>query len=63
MVQSGAVSFPYLPSAMNLSLEASILKHFCDLEDPRIERTKQHLLGDIIAIAILAVNAYIFHAA
>lgn len=33
----------------------TILKHFSTLEDPRIDRTKQHLLGDIIAIAILAV--------
>lgn len=33
----------------------TILKHFSGLEDPRIERTKQHLLIDIVAIAILAV--------
>lgn len=40
---------------MTPSLDDTILKYFCDLSDPRIERTKQHLLGDIIAIAILAV--------
>lgn len=33
----------------------SILTHFALLEDPRIERTKEHLLLDIIAIAICAV--------
>ncbi len=33
----------------------TILEHFKDLEDPRIERTKKHLLLDIIALAICAV--------
>jgi hypothetical protein len=37
------------------SFDDTILKHFSTLEDPRIDRTKQHLLGDIVAIAILAV--------
>jgi predicted transposase YbfD/YdcC len=40
---------------MTPSLDDTILKHFSSLEDPRIERTKQHLLVDIVAIAILAV--------
>ena len=40
---------------MTPSLDDTILKHFSTLSDPRIDRTKQHLLGDIIAIAILAV--------
>lgn len=40
---------------MSLTLESSIFKHFCQLEDPRVERTKQHQLIDIVAIAILAV--------
>jgi hypothetical protein len=40
---------------MNLSLESSVLKHFGDLEDPRIERTKHHPLISIVTIAILAV--------
>jgi len=31
--------------------------HFADLEDPRIERTKKHLLSDIISLAICAVIA------
>lgn len=37
------------------SFDDTILKYFSRLEDPRIERTKQHLLIDIIALAILAV--------
>ena len=36
-------------------LKNSFLNHFQDLKDPRIERTKDHLLIDIIAISILAV--------
>ena len=42
-----------LPS-MNL-LNTSFLEHFANLNDPRIERSKAHLLKDIIAIAILAI--------
>ena len=42
-----------LPS-MNI-LNASFLEHFAKLKDPRIERSKEHLLKDIIAIAILAI--------
>jgi hypothetical protein len=42
-----------LPS-MNI-LNTSFLEHFANLKDPRIERSKEHLLKDIIAIAILAV--------
>jgi predicted transposase YbfD/YdcC len=34
---------------------ASIAGHFADLEDPRVDRTKQHLLLDIVVIAICAV--------
>jgi hypothetical protein len=40
--------------SMNI-LNASFLEHFANLNDPRIERSKEHLLKDIIAIAILAV--------
>jgi hypothetical protein len=32
-----------------------LLEHFEDLEDPRIERCKEHLLIDIVTIAICAV--------
>lgn len=40
---------------MTANLDDTILKYFSNLEDPRIERTKQHQLLDIVAIAILAV--------
>lgn len=40
---------------MTANLDNTILKYFSNLEDPRIERTKQHQLLDIVAIAILAV--------
>jgi len=36
-------------------LNVSFLNHFEPLTDPRIERSKEHLLIDIVAIAILAV--------
>jgi hypothetical protein len=39
---------------MNL-LNTSFLDYFANLKDPRIERSKEHLLKDIIAIAILAI--------
>jgi predicted transposase YbfD/YdcC len=42
-------------AVMSPRFEDTILKHFSGIEDPRIDRTKQHLLKDIIAIAILAV--------
>lgn len=40
---------------MNLSIESSLIQHFAALDDPRVDRSKQHLLIDIMAIAILAV--------
>ena len=33
----------------------SIVEHFASMSDPRMDRTKQHLLQDIITIAICAV--------
>ncbi len=33
---------------------ATVLDHFSDLDDPRVERTRRHKLVDIIAIAICA---------
>jgi hypothetical protein len=40
---------------MSQELTASIVEHFEELVDPRIERQKQHKLLDIIVIAICAV--------
>ena len=33
----------------------SLVEHFVDLEDPRVERTKFHQLSDIIVIAVCAL--------
>lgn len=41
------------PSIQEISDQ--FFSHFRDLEDPRVERTRDHKLIDIIAIAILAV--------
>ena len=38
-----------------LGKPASIIVHFADLTDPRVDRTKQHSLNDILVIAITAV--------
>ena len=35
--------------------EISLREHFAQVEDPRIDRTKQHQLLDILIIAICAV--------
>jgi hypothetical protein len=40
---------------MTLQPQTSIADHFSDIDDPRMERTKDHLLIDILTIAILAV--------
>lgn len=42
---------------MEKEIAAGIEKHFGELEDPRIERTKLHKLLDILVIAICAVIA------
>jgi predicted transposase YbfD/YdcC len=39
------------------SKDVSIAKYFADLPDPRMDRTKKHSLGDILAIALCAVIA------
>jgi hypothetical protein len=41
-------------ASMNI-LNASFLEHFAKVNDPRIERSKEHLLKDIRSIAILAI--------
>jgi len=40
---------------MKLQPQTSIAAHFADIDDPRIDRSKDHLLIDILTIAILAV--------
>jgi predicted transposase YbfD/YdcC len=43
------------PQLTSSFLEESFLQNFSALNDPRIERSKEHLLIDIVAISILAV--------
>ena len=40
---------------MKLKPKITIADHFCDLEDPRIERTEHHQLIGIITLSICAV--------
>ncbi len=40
---------------MKLKPKITIADHFIEIEDPRVERTRQHKLLDIITIAICAV--------
>ena len=40
---------------MKLKPKITIAEHFTEIEDPRVERTRQHKLIDIITIAICAV--------
>ena len=40
---------------MKLKPKITIADHFGEMDDPRVERTKQHKLIDIITIAICAV--------
>ena len=39
------------------AIQQSLVQHFGEMKDPRVERTKKHLLTDILAIAILAIIA------
>ncbi len=41
------------------SHHVSILDHFDDLDDPRVERTRRHQLVDIIAIAICGADSWV----
>lgn len=38
-------------------IEQSLVTHFGNIQDPRVERTKKHQLKDILVIAILAIIA------
>lgn len=44
------------PTARPMS-GVSLREHFCDLPDPRVKRTRKHLLIDILVIALCAVIA------
>ena len=42
-------------------IQQSLVKHFGDIKDRRVERTKKHQLTDILVIAILALIALFHH--
>ncbi len=39
------------------SIQQSLVEHFAQIKDPRVERTKKHQITDILVIAIVAVIA------
>ncbi len=39
------------------SIQQSLVEHFAEIQDPRVERTKKHQLTDILVITILAIIA------
>ena len=41
-------------------IQTNLSSYFTDIKDPRVSRTKKHLLKDILVIAILAVIAGAF---
>lgn len=54
--QSGCSS--YLSSVTSINkLTTNLINHFEDLPDPRVSRTRKHLLQEILVIAVLAVIA------
>jgi predicted transposase YbfD/YdcC len=42
---------------MDPSSDLSLARHFASLPDPRVDRTKKHLLGDLLIIALCATIA------
>ena len=44
------------PQLTSSFLEESFLQNFSALNDPRIERSKEHLLIDIVAISIAVIS-------
>lgn len=45
------------PSINSFEITSKFQEYFTPIRDPRVERTRYHLLTDIITIAILAVIA------
>ncbi|BAY05380.1 ISAs1 family transposase [Anabaena sp. PCC 7938] len=45
------------PSVDSKEITSNFLQHFTEIKDPRAERTRLHLLTDIITISLLAVIA------
>jgi hypothetical protein len=47
----------FAPSIDSFEITNKFQEYFTEVKDPRVERTRWHLLTDIITIAILAVIA------
>lgn len=47
----------FIPSVDSKDITSKFQSYFTQVKDPRVERTRCHLLTDIITIAILAVIA------
>ena len=47
----------FIPSVDSFDITSKFQEYFTQVKDPRVERTRCHLLTDIISIAILAVIA------
>jgi len=47
----------FIPSVDSFDITSKFQEYFTQVKDPRVERTRCHLLTDIITIAILAVIA------
>lgn len=47
----------FAPSIDSKDITSKFQEYFTEIKDPRVERTRYHLLTDIITIAILAVIA------
>jgi len=45
----------FIPSVDSFDITSKFQEYFTQVKDPRVERTRCHLLTDIITIAILAV--------
>ncbi len=46
----------FAPSIDSFEITTNVQEYFTQIKDPRVERTRYHLLTDIITIAILAVR-------
>lgn len=54
-INDAFVSTPVSPGVTPVSAEHRLIDYFRSIDDPRIERSKRHLLIDIVIIAVLAV--------
>ncbi|MEH2098590.1 MAG: ISAs1 family transposase, partial [Nostoc sp.] len=55
--KKGKTKASFAPSIDSFEITTNVQEYFTQIKDPRVERTRYHLLTDIITIAILAVIA------